>query len=235
MRTLFLKIMLIFLLLLKIQPTIVTAQPTRFFIKANVTIPKAVSNNFFRKQYTGVYNVDLSANSLLGKKQRVYVGLGADFKQFQSKDSYVSIRTTSIENKKKPAVTSTALSGLVHVGYWKSDGGSLVTDYSVGIGMMQTTNTSPVDSFPASNIVTGYTIQPKVGFYWYVDEDKLMMLGGTIGYTYVNTRFDADALHYKLLSKEYTAQETKLNTQYISFGLGLIFRIGKSSGNNDFE
>lgn len=235
MRTLFFKIMLIFLILFKIQPTIVTAQPTRFFIKANVMFPKAVSNNFFRKQYTGVYNVDLSANCLLGKKQRVYVGLGADFKQFQSKDNYVDTRKIYIENKKHPAVTSSALSGLLHIGYWKSDEGSLVTDYSLGIGMMQTTNRTPIDSFPASNIVTGYTIQPKVGFYWYVDEDKLMMLGGTIGYTYVNTRFDADALHYKLLSKEYTARETKLNTQYISFGLGLIYRIGKSSGNNDFE
>ncbi|MBC7412628.1 MAG: hypothetical protein H7331_09270 [Bacteroidia bacterium] len=198
-------------------------------------VPKSVSNNFFRKQYTGVYNADLSANYLLGKKQQFYMGFGADFKRFQSKDSYVSVRTTSIENKKKPAVTSSALSGLLQVGYWKNDGSSLVIDYSLGVGIMQTTNTTPIDSFPASNVVKGYTLQPKVGFYWYVDEDKLMLLGCTIGYTYVNTRFDADALHYKLLSKVYTAQDVKLNTQYISFGLGLIYRIGKPSGNNDFE
>lgn len=211
----------------------IVAQPTKFFVKTNVTFPKAVSNKFFRQKYTGIYNLDLSINYLVSKN--IYVGLGGDYKMFQLKDNYVSTRKTYIENKKGYSVSSAALSGLLNIGYWKSDGGSLITDFNVGVGVMQTTNRAPIDTLNITTLTKALTIQPKIGFYWYVDDDKLMMLGGTIGYTYVNSRFDADALKYNLLSIDYTARDTKFSTQYINFGLGLIYRIGKSSGSNEFE
>ncbi len=232
MRSFIVKIV-VFFMLINFNPIGASAQPTKFFVKANVSFPKAVSNKFFRQKYTGVYNLDLSVNYLVSKS--IYVGLGGDYKMFQLRDNYVSTRKTYIENKKGYSVSSKALSGLVNIGYWKSDGASLVTDFNIGVGIMQTTNNTPIDTLKITTLTKAFTLQPKVGFYWYVDDDKLMMLGGTIGYTYVNSRFDADALKYNLISIDYTARDTKFSTQYINFGLGLIYRIGKSSGSNEFE
>jgi hypothetical protein len=233
MKKVFVKIALFFLLLLQCAISS-NAQPTKFFIKANVQFPKAIGNKFFRTYYTGIYNLDVSANYLLYKN--MYAGFGVDYKRFQLSNNYTSIRKTYIENKKKIAISSSALSGLVNIGYWKTDAtSSLVVDYNLGVGLTQTTIISPIDTFNNS-VTKALTVQPRVGFYWYVDDDKLMMLGGTIGYSYVNTKFDANALHYNLLSLDYSERDLRLKTQYISFGLGLIYRIGKSTGaSTDFD
>ena len=205
------------------------AQNGKFFVNADAHIPRLVANNIYKDAFNGIVDARLDLNYSFFKG--FYLGAGGKVTQIQYREyRYGELSTDNL---------ITNAHG--RMGYLLNKP-SAVFNFSVSYGYSWNnfSNVKTDTLLRPSPNTSGIHLEPSMGVYWYIDENKNFLIGGNISYNIFYSPFNPYSVALDVYSSYFfTKNDYKANTQYFNIGLGFIYLLGKknltggASGNDE--
>lgn len=191
-----------------------------FSTRLDVTVPKPIGNNSFRRCFVGVYEVSGGINVMLYKG--VFIGGTA-------KTGMLKITENKIANY-NASMSVNNLAGKIGGDLFLGDRNRVLFSVSMAIGNNWTKYSSFVKKDPNDNTkiipipndnskFTSFYYEPEVNLFFLVDEN--FGVGGTLTYSIFTHTFDP----YVLSLDEWAPfdKTPSGNTTYLSFGFGVYY------------
>ncbi len=182
-------------------------------MQLDLMVPKALSNNFYRQTYRGVFNGNYHFNYVL---KRVLIGAFVDFKALEPRNNFLPFVGVSTNN-----YPNNYLSYGISSGYQLINNELMIMDAKIGLGLSNFTQKPIIDSLPILKLNNVLHINSSIGAYWYVEEYKLLLVGIQLKYNYYQTIIQPSDLGYVI---NYNITKNKLN--FLSFGFSVLYKIG---------
>ena len=204
------------------------AQIGRFFVNADVHIPRLVANNIYRDAFNGIVDAHIDLNCSIYKG--LYLGIGGKVTQIQ----YREYRYGELSTDNLIANAHTRLGYLIN-------NSSSVINFSISYGYSWNnfSNVKTDTLMRPSPNTSGIHLEPSFGIYWYIDENKNLLMGGSCSYNVFYSPFNPYSVSLDVYSSyKFSKNDYKANTQYLNIGLGFIYILGKKntvSGSSNSE
>ena len=195
------------------------AQNDRLLVSADAHIPRLIANNIYKDAFNGIVDARLDLNYILFKG--LYFGAGGKVTQIQYREyRYGEISTDNL---------ITNAHG--RLGYMLNKS-SAIFNFSVSYGYSWNnfTNVKTDTILRPSPNTSGIHVEPSLGVYWYIDENKNFLIGGNISYNVFYSPFNPYSVALDVFSSyAFTKNDYKANTQYLNVGVGFIYLLGKKN------
>lgn len=193
------------------------AQNDRLFVSADAHIPRLVANTIYKDAFNGIVDARLDLNYNIFKG--IYLGAGGKVTQIQYREyRYGELSTDNL---------ITNAHG--RLGYLLNKSNAIFNfSVSYGYSWNNFSNVKTDTLMRPSPNTSGIHLEPSLGVYWYIDENKNFLIGGNVSYNVFYSPFNPYSVALDVYSSyAFTKNDYKANTQYLNIGLGFIYLLGK--------
>ncbi len=189
----------------------------RFILRSNGGIPTPTYNKAFRKVFNGT--MDINFQPCFNIYEGIFIGLSSKYLLLKVLPSRYALVSTEMH---------LANAGLVMGFEHQMDNNSMwCVAFSGGHNWLKYTKIQPPDEqleLYAKDKFTAYNFEASVGYYFYAEEN--FAIGGHLAYNALYNTFNPNNIY---LDKYLTFEpgDYKGYTQYICFGFGVYYGIGK--------
>jgi hypothetical protein len=201
-----------------------------FTIRGSANIPRTVSSMMFRHSFSGIYQVNLSANYKMAGN--FFVGLGYQNALFRNHKAFIVYQAPNGAIPYQTQMVQNA--AFLNLGFDQYFSKTGYMSYSLNSGMMFCHYTDVVPDTSLANrpygavrFATPY-VQPEMGVNFIIDENETMTLNILLSYTTMFSQFDPRAPRFNQMAAVYIKRNNYFMS-WMSIGLGFHVLIGKAA------